>query len=221
MANKQSKGTCNLCKSSYSKGGMTKHLKSCIVKNMGTEDKHGRKRKFFHIAVSGYYEPDYWMHLAVPANMKLETLDQFLRGIWLECCGHLSAFQINDVRYSISPMEDYNEKGMGQKLSDIMEPGGIFHHEYDFGTTTELGLKVASEFKANMKGNSITILARNDVPEIKCDECEKTATEVCSQCIYDGAGWLCDDCSEEHECGEEMMLPVVNSPRVGVCGYCG
>ena len=24
-----------------------------------------------------------------------------------------------------------------------------------------------------------------------------------------------------HECGQEMLLPVVNSPRVGVCGYVG
>ena len=25
----------------------------------------------------------------------------------------------------------------------------------------------------------------------------------------------------EHECGAEVLLPVVNSPRVGVCGYSG
>ena len=47
------------------------------------------------------------------------------------------------------------------------------------------------------------------------------ATNVCVQCIYEDAEWLCNDCSEEHECGEDMMLPIVNSPRVGVCGYCG
>ncbi len=92
---------------------------------------------------------------------------------------------------------------------------------YDFGSTTVLGAKVVSEFKANIKGKPITIVARNDAPEIKCEECGKMSTQVCSQCIYDGAGWLCDDCSEDHECGEDMMLPVVNSPRVGVCGYCG
>jgi hypothetical protein len=27
--------------------------------------------------------------------------------------------------------------------------------------------------------------------------------------------------SEEHECGEEALLPVVNSPRMGMCGYTG
>jgi hypothetical protein len=32
---------------------------------------------------------------------------------------------------------------------------------------------------------------------------------------------LCQACAEDHECGEDMQLPVVNSPRVGVCGYAG
>jgi len=221
MAKKQSKGTCELCKSSFSKGGMTRHLNSCILKNIGSEGKQDGKRRSFHIVVMGYYEPEYWMHLAIPADTKLQTLDQFLRGIWLECCGHLSAFEINDMRYSVSPMAEYDEIGMNKKIGDILEPGSVFHHEYDFGSTTVLGFKVVSEFKANIKDKSIKILARNDAPEIKCEKCGKMATQVCCQCIYEGAGWLCDDCAEDHECGEDMMLPVVNSPRVGVCGYCG
>lgn len=221
MAKKQSKGTCELCKSSFSKGGMTKHLKSCILKNIASEGKQDRKRRSFHIVVMGYYEPEYWMHLAIPADTKLETLDQFLRGIWLECCGHLSAFEINDMRYSVSPMAEYDEIGMNKKIGDILGPGNIFHHEYDFGSTTELGLKVVSEFNANIKGKPIKILVRNDAPEIKCEKCGKMATQVCCQCICEGAGWLCDDCAQDHECGEDMMLPAVNSPRVGVCGYCG
>jgi len=32
---------------------------------------------------------------------------------------------------------------------------------------------------------------------------------------------VCEGCAGEHECGEEMLLPVVNSPRVGMCGYEG
>ena len=221
MAKKQSQGTCNLCKSSFKKGGMTKHMKSCILKTIGSGDKPDLNRKFFHLMVVGQYEPDYWMHLAVPADLKLQKLDRFFREIWLECCGHLSAFEINGKEYSISPMKGYGEKGMNQKLSDLVKPGSVFLHEYDFGTPTVLWLKVESEFKANIKGNTVTILARNDAPKIECEECGKMATNVCSQCIDDDAGWLCDDCAEEHECGEDMMLPVVNSPRVGVCGYCG
>lgn len=86
------------------------------------------------------------------------------------------------------------------------------HHEYDFGSITVLRLKVVSEFEASIKGKAIKILVRNDAPEIKCEECGRLATQVCCQCIYDGAGWPCADCLKNHECGEDMMLPVVNSP---------
>ena len=33
--------------------------------------------------------------------------------------------------------------------------------------------------------------------------------------------YLCDACAKEHACGEELLQPVVNSPRAGVCGYPG
>ncbi len=65
------------------------------------------------------------------------------------------------------------------------------------------------------------VLSRNEAPVIVCQSCGKPATQVCSQCVYDGEGWLCEECAEDHECGEEMFLPVVNSPRVGMCGYTG
>ena len=99
--------------------------------------------------------------------------------------------------------------------------GQTCSYEYDYGTTTELKLKVISEREVEAKGKAIQVLARNTPPLILCNVCGKPATEVCAQCIYDDEGWLCDDCAEEHECGEEMLLPVVNSPRVGMCAYTG
>jgi hypothetical protein len=39
---------------------------------------------------------------------------------------------------------------------------------------------------------------------------------------YDESGWFCERCAEENDLNtEEMTLPVVNSPRTGVCGYTG
>jgi hypothetical protein len=37
----------------------------------------------------------------------------------------------------------------------------------------------------------------------------------------EGAAFLCNACVAQHGCGEEMLRPVVNSPRMGVCGYDG
>jgi len=67
----------------------------------------------------------------------------------------------------------------------------------------------------------IQILARNTPPIIPCDVCGELATSLYTQCIYEDKGCLCDTCAKNHTCGEEMLLPVVNSPRVGVCGDTG
>ena len=72
-----------------------------------------------------------------------------------------------------------------------------------------------------MKSKSVQILARNNPPPIPCASCGKPATQVCTMCIYNGEAWFCDDCTEDHECEEDYFLPVVNSPRVGQCGYTG
>lgn len=37
---------------------------------------------------------------------------------------------------------------------------------------------------------------------------EEEAVYVCSECIYEGDGWLCEDCPEDHECGEYARMSV-------------
>ncbi len=224
MTRQMSKGKCSFCNGTFSKVTMVKHLKSCNqreVLDTSSEKRNLQKTKSFHLVVEGHYAPAYWIHLSAPANATLEDLDRFLRDIWLECCGHLSAFTIERTRYSISPMREYNERGMRVALGDVLAPGIKFYHVYDFGTTSELSLRVISELEGEAKSKSVQLLARNDPPPITCGSCGKIATQVCSQCIWSGEGWLCDECTLKHECGEDMFLPVVNSPRVGMCGYTG
>ncbi len=208
---------------------MVTHLQKC-QKRQAQQQASGGKSKpttLYHLLVEGRHLPEYWMHIELPASEILGHLDQFLRNTWLECCGHLSAFEIAGQRYSVAPMdefgfEDLHEENMDFTLGEVLRPGMTFEHEYDFGTTTELKLKVVSMREGQIKkGKRAQILARNNPPPIPCSECEQPATNVCSQCIYDDAGWLCDEHSATHECGEDYLLPVVNSPRVGMCGYVG
>jgi len=209
----KSKGTCMLCNSTFDKSAMTKHLQSCMEKSQIEEKSKGQSQtpqKFFNLLVEGRYLPEYWMHLKVLSSASFRVLDSFLRKTWLECCGHMSAFSIGRDEISIS-----------RRLQDILHPKMKLIHEYDFGSTTELLLTVISEFKADMRTKKVEILARNDPPQIKCSHCDNLATRICTECIYEDAGWLCDDCAEGHKCGEDMLLPVVNSPRTGVCGYVG
>lgn len=214
MAKKGLKATCRLCDSKYTKEGMTRHLKSCLPKSLESQPKQQEYEvlPFFHIQATGYYASAYWLHLKVNCNATLEDLDQFLRDIWLECCGHLSVFSYQD-----------NELEMGQKLKDVLRPGMELLHEYDFGTPTELSVKVLGKYEGPMeKDKPVQILSRNEAPEIPCDRCGKVpAVRICTECQWEGTGWLCQACAEDHECDEEMQLPVVNSPRTGVCGYTG
>ena len=113
-------------------------------------------------------------------------------------------------------------KSMNIRLYSILKPGMKIEHEYDFGTTTHLTLEVIAQQEIPEQNQDFHIFARNSPPNIPCAKCGKPATQVCSQCIYDGPkAWLCDAHTSRHKCGEDMFLPVVNSPRVGMCGYTG
>jgi hypothetical protein len=221
------KGRCRLCGAEYSKSGMTKHLQTCRAKREEAADVAGKKtrpRRLLHLVVSGRYAPMYWMHLEAPADATLDYLDDFLRATWLECCGHLSAFTIGGVSYvsSVDPDWETDDESMDIKLGSVLHVGDSFHHEYDFGSTTYLTLKTAGERMGRAPGKEIEVLAQNEPPLVPCDECEhEVATQICMECSWSGKGWLCEQCSQTHECGEDMFLPVVNSPRVGVCAYSG
>lgn len=231
MARITTKGKCKFCQKEFSKAWMGKHLATCPVRmaeeivSSPVEKPDKPVTKFFDLLVEGRYAPMYWMYLKMPITATLSDLDSFLRDEWLECCGHLSAFRIGEDSYTsmVDELWGMDDKNMvGVKLGKVLKVGDQLTHEYDFGTTTELKLKVIAEGeKVAGKGkvNRVEVLARNDAPEIPCQNCGALATQVCAQCIYEGEGWLCDKCAGEHECDEDMFLPILNSPRVGMCGY--
>jgi hypothetical protein len=206
---------------------MTQHLKTCGLtgsKRLAATAPAKLTDRSFHLFIDVRYAPDYWLHLAVPADESLDSVDYFLRKIWVECCAHLSAFTIEGKQYAYQPLDELEQMGMDVPLSRVLQPGMVFKYEYDFGTTTELRLKVVGFWERGTEGDGIELLARNDAPQVACHECGKQlATQICSDCQWQGAGagWLCDDCADLHGCGSEMFLPVVNSPRAGVCGYSG
>jgi hypothetical protein len=181
----------------------------------------GSARTIFHLKVEGLYQPIYWLHIEIPARATLEDLDRFLRAVWLECCGYLSSFEIAGESFISEPFEP-GDRSMVIALEKAMAPGMKFEYIYDFGTSTELLITVISVRKgfAHDK-DAVRIMARNEPPEIKCDVCGKPATGVCCVCSYESSGRVCEECGKSHECGEDMLLPVVNSPRVGMCDYTG
>ncbi|WP_457652471.1 IS1096 element passenger TnpR family protein [Rhodocaloribacter sp.] len=222
-----SQGMCRLCGNTYSKRGLTRHLRACIPKHLDqlrSPRKRARSQLAFHLLVDGY--GPYFLHLMVSGKATLDDLDAFLRDLWLECCGHLSAFTINGTHYSSYPMDDdffdLREQGMDVPLADVLSPKLSFSYEYDFGSTTELELRVVSPYEIASPKEPIQMLVRNEKPLFACGVCEKAeAVWVCAVCAWETEGWLCERCASRHACGEEMLLPVVNSPRTGICAYVG
>jgi len=205
-----SKGICRLCSKEFSGKEIKKHIAECLKNSKEATEA-------FLLKAS---EGPFWVYFSVPKNKKLVDIDNFLRDLWLECCGHLSAFEIGKIRYMSddSELED-NEKGMDARIDKSMEFGTKVHYEYDFGTATELELECISAIKTDSK--NIAILARNNLPDFRCEICNAKAEEVCVQCIWEGEGFVCKKCSKKHKCEEPYFLPIVNSPRMGMCGFTG
>jgi hypothetical protein len=215
-AKRQSTGKCCLCGNQFGRAAMTRHLSKC-GRPASPAQPGKRVPHALHIFVEGAWSAAYWLHLAAPATAPLSDLDYFLRQIWLECCGHMSAFEVEGTPNSVSPIED--QRSMRTPLSRAVDVGTKFVHRYDFGSTTRLRLRVVGFWARATPENEIQLLARNDPHEVNCQKCgTEPATLICTGC--DG-NWLCEGCSESHECGEEYLLPAVNSPRAGVCGYTG
>lgn len=224
MTKTTARGTCALCGYSSSKGGLTRHLKSCPSSHDGSR---GRSAKLFHLRAEDAESPLYWLDLEIKANATLADLDAFLREVWLECCGHLSAFDINRRRYTVDYGTDYghdifddpDERSMKTKLGKVLSPGLTFAHEYDFGSTTYLKLRVGGEREGRTGLDPLRLLARNDAPSWECSVCGAAATRINTEAMWEeGNPFYC----ELHAEGEAwVFLPVVNSPRMGVCGYTG
>ncbi len=213
MESQSTKSTCTICDGEFSRSGMARHIKSCLGKYFNSNSK-GKVKKLYYLHIHATYNPDYFLHILIAENAHLEDLDNFLRDIWLECCGHMSSFMHSALRAEIN---------MEKKINEIFEPGVALGYMYDFGDTTELTVKNIDIYSGSMGVNkNIQIISRNTQPPILCDECSKNQAEIiCVQCQWEGEGWLCQKCAQKHECNDEMFLPVVNSPRAGVCGYTG
>lgn len=227
----QIKGKCNYCGKEYTKGNMLRHLRSCKMRKEVLEKETGRKNcGYFVISIYGRYDKNYWLIIEVNENDTLSELDDFLRDIWVECCGHLSSFEIDGMIYDSNSSEEEfwgpPSRDMECKLKKVLRQGMSFRYEYDFGDTTELVLDVKDYRKGADKADDLTILSRNNAPELFCDCCHTKKAEYINTLWYsEEIKFICGDCMEqkekEEEIDESLFLPVCNSPRMGVCGYEG
>ncbi len=161
----------------------------------------------------------------------LFDLDHYLRHIWLECCGHMSAFKIEGVQYLDTLGDSFGfeeSESLDAQAHQLFTPGLNFAYEYDFGTTTELSIRVLDQRGGKPSTtHGLALMARNAPVQVPCEQCGKPAQLICLDCCYDsvghGAGYVCRDHAGSHATHDDYggMMGIFNSPRSGVCGYDG
>ncbi|HEY0458962.1 MAG TPA: hypothetical protein VGC97_07385 [Pyrinomonadaceae bacterium] len=218
---KQPEGKCYFCGEILTRRKLFNHLEKCAQRRSTIEAAETSRRdteKLFHLRAKFPYGTEFWLDLEVNGSATLKDLDYYFREIWLECCGHLSEFSAGDFFAG--------EISMKKKIADVFAREPALFHSYDFGSTTETMVeKIAVREGKPLTKHPIFLMSRNILEEAKCFECDKAAEYFCAACLYEneGDGMLCETHAEDHPHADDYgdPSPLVNSPRVGVCGYEG
>jgi hypothetical protein len=204
------------------KGGLSRHLKTCTrrqeaIKAAESRKRAAQKQRLYHLQIQDAWSPDFWLHLEMKGNAALKDLDRYLRAIWLECCGHLSQFSVEAWRGE--------EISMNRKIEHVFKPGVELTHIYDFGTSSETLVKAVDAREGRpLTRHPIFLMARNKMPAAACADCGEPAEWLCMECLIESGEWvtLCEKHVQNHPCEDYgEPIPLVNSPRLGMCGYGG
>lgn len=194
MADNKNDGNCFICGKTVARTAAKNHIlkehsagnESCALLRVEGDDKN------------------YWLYADAAKEKTLAEVEILLRGIWLECCGHLAAFRAAD----------------GGRLSQrttlgFFATGDRFFFDYDSGNTTTCNITVIGETKRPAQKKGARLLIRNAPLYFSCSVCNKPAAYVCRECA---GTYLCGKCVKKHG---HAVLSVTNSPRCGVCAYDG
>jgi len=219
-------GLCSLCGRVYSKASMVRHLRKHLQARQGdTPLVWLRVTDATPWAVLP--SQAFWLDLEVPLDLPLVDLDDFLRAVWVECCGHLSHFvatyQGATIYFEVHPEEPIPTK-------EDLEKEFRLDRDSITDPSAPLWVRFAQAFPGpggaagpRPEGKpAIRVLSRNFKPRIPCDVCDKPAEFL----AVDDEGYyqaLCKQHADEaYDKGEaEYLYPLVNSPRTGLCGYEG
>ncbi len=212
----QSQGTCYFCDSDYTKGGMVRHLRACSDREAAVEAADEGAETMYHLRAEDEWGSSFWLDLEMRGSASLEELDRYLRAIWLECCGHLSQFSVGGWGGSEIPKS--------RSVDQVFDADTELTHIYDFGSESRTLIRTMDVREGpSTTEHPIELMARNHKPEAVCMECDREADWLCLECRYEEAsGTLCDEHVDDHpHDAYGPPMPILNSPRTGVCGYDG
>jgi len=202
------------------KSRVTQHLLTCPQRQRLITEAERTKRgseTLYHLRVQDAHRSEFWLDLEMRGSATLKDLDHYLRAIWLECCGHMSQFSIGGWGAPEIPKK--------RCVDEVFKPRLTLTHIYDFGTSSETLIKVVGMRAGKpTTPHPIALMARNLQPEAQCIECKKPAAWLCIECVVEDEVWgtLCAKHAKTHPHeGYGEPVPLVNSPRLGMCGYEG
>jgi hypothetical protein len=199
---------------------MARHLAKCTQRQervAGAAQSKRTAEPLYHLRAQDAWNGDFWIDLEVRGSATLKDIDTYLRGIWLECCGHLSQFSIGGW--------SGREIAKARRVDAVFGGDLELTHIYDFGTSSETRIKAMGQRSGiPTSARPMALMARNLMPETTCIECDRPATHLCMECLIEDEtqGTLCEQHAQNHppeDYGEPIGL--VNSPRLGMCGYYG
>jgi len=214
MTPKVSTATCLVCRAPLTKRKALKHATECLqASGWPTEEKPS-----LLIMIEGLRKNKYWLVVLARHDARLGDLDRLIRDVWVECCGHLSSFEIEDVLYD-SDDDVCSTGAMEVPLSDIVSPGSTFTYDYDFGSTTSLELKVIGETPIAPPKGPLCLIARNNRPPIPCNHCGGEAAFALCNTYGENPHYYCRECLSTIDHDPFCVEIISNSPRNGICGY--
>lgn len=202
-----SEGHCHVCGASLRADEVSSHAATCFMDAVqrryivrDVDERYARSQPLMVWVRSE--ELRHCMMLIVQPTTSLRQLDQFLRDLWLECCGHMSHFEIGGTQYSNcvpgpgdpptfdTDLAEPDEQHMVHTVEETIAMGQKFRHEFDYGDTTCLNLELVGalpvpygyvqefinppEAAEGYRDDFITVVARNLPPE-RCFTCGSAA----------------------------------------------
>ena len=182
MNNISSEGQCLYCKEKFPKVTINRHLQ----KHLAEKSKENKAGKSFLLKVATnpkWWSSPYFLSLWTDGEALIEDIDYLLRGIWLECCGHMNSFtdpkskrecggwdffETEDLLIDgkTKDYEEMMEEANGEipksrKVKVALSKGMKIDYEYDFGSTTCLQLTVVEEYPVKAD-DKMVLLSRNE-----------------------------------------------------------
>lgn len=201
-----SPGQCLVCRKEITRKSAEMHLISYQKQEKATPPA-------FLIEVTAENRPEYWMYLSCSPDATLDKIDILLKQIWMGD-DHLSLFTIEGEEYVPHP----ERSTLKVKVKELFRPGIAFTYAYNFYSPTVLHLVVLMSPPDHIppKG-SICVVARNSRIPYDCDLCGDKAEFFCDECYLEtGAPLICKDCLREHDCSDEQLQVIPNTPVIGI-----